>query len=150
MGSTSSCLRSLICVVIPPPGRIARRVVKANNRRERRGSAPAAQPEFLLIGPLGDDPLVITGSANVSSASTTSNDENMLVVRGDRDVADAHFGEFMRLFDHIYARHIITRMLSKTAKKNQRNYLANDNSWMASHRQGPKGRRRQRFHGPWA
>mgnify|MGYP001568001868 CR=1 FL=1 len=105
--------------------------------------------KFLLIDPLSDDPIVITGSANFSPNSTTANDENMLIIRGNTDVADAYFGEFMRLFDHIYARHIITRKLSKTAKKNKRNYLAEDNSWTVSHRQGPKARRRRRFHGPW-
>jgi len=104
--------------------------------------------KFLLIDPLGDDPVVITGSANFSLASTISNDENMLVIRGSTDVADAYFGEFMRLFDHIYARHIITRKLSAAAKKNKRNYLAGDNSWVESHEQGPKARRRRRFHGP--
>lgn len=106
--------------------------------------------KFLLIDPLGDDPLVITGSANFSPASTTSNDENMLVIRGDKNVADAYFGEFMRIFDHIYARHIITRKLSEAAKKNKRNYLLPDDSWVASQRFGFKARRRQRFHGPWA
>ena len=69
--------------------------------------------KFMLIDPLGEDPLVITGSANFSPTSMTGNDENMLVIRGDRDVADAYFGEFMRLFDHIYVRYIITRVLPK-------------------------------------
>ena len=100
------------------------------------------------MDPLGDDPIVISGSGNFSSAATTANDENMLVIRGNTDVADTYFGEFMRLFDHIYARHIITRKLTKAAEK-KRNYLANDISWVASHRQGPKARRRRRFHGPW-
>ena len=40
-----------------------------------------------LIDPLGDDPVVITGSANFSDASTKNNDENMLVIRGDAAVA---------------------------------------------------------------
>ena len=70
----------------------------------------------------------------------------MLIIRGNTDVADAYFGEFMRIFDHIYARHIITRHLTKAQV---RNYLANDNSWVLPNRQGPKARRRQRFHGPW-
>jgi phosphatidylserine/phosphatidylglycerophosphate/cardiolipin synthase-like enzyme len=56
--------------------------------------------KYMLIDPLGDDPIVITGSANFSSHSTTGNDENMLVIRGDTDVADDYLGEFMRLFTH--------------------------------------------------
>jgi len=56
--------------------------------------------KIMLIDPLGDDPIVITGSANFSEASTTANDENMLVIRGDARLADIFLGEFMRLFTH--------------------------------------------------
>jgi phosphatidylserine/phosphatidylglycerophosphate/cardiolipin synthase-like enzyme len=54
--------------------------------------------KYMLIDPLGEDPIVITGSANFSAPSTTDNDENMLVVRGDKSVADVYLTEFMRLF----------------------------------------------------
>ncbi|HKE16885.1 MAG TPA: phospholipase D-like domain-containing protein [Kofleriaceae bacterium] len=56
--------------------------------------------KYMLIDPLGDSPTLIVGSANFSNASTTANDENMLVIRGNRDVADVYLGEFMRLFSH--------------------------------------------------
>lgn len=56
--------------------------------------------KFMLIDPLGEDPIVITGSANFSGASTTDNDENMLVIRGNERVADIYVGEFMRLWNH--------------------------------------------------
>jgi phosphatidylserine/phosphatidylglycerophosphate/cardiolipin synthase-like enzyme len=56
--------------------------------------------KFMLVDPLSDDPIVVAGSANFSDASTTENDENMLVVRGNRRVADIYFGEFMRLYSH--------------------------------------------------
>ncbi|HJQ34893.1 MAG TPA: phospholipase D-like domain-containing protein [Pyrinomonadaceae bacterium] len=62
--------------------------------------------KFLLMDPLGDDPLVVTGSANFSKASTNDNDENMLIVRGDRRVADIYFTEFNRLFNHYYFRSV--------------------------------------------
>jgi phosphatidylserine/phosphatidylglycerophosphate/cardiolipin synthase-like enzyme len=60
--------------------------------------------KYMLIDPLGDDPIVITGSANFSDASTSGNDENMLVIRGDTRVADIYLGEFMRLFSHFRLR----------------------------------------------
>jgi phosphatidylserine/phosphatidylglycerophosphate/cardiolipin synthase-like enzyme len=60
--------------------------------------------KFLLRDPLGKDPIVVTGSANFSSASTTGNDENMLIIRGDHRVADIYFTEFNRLFNHYYFR----------------------------------------------
>jgi phosphatidylserine/phosphatidylglycerophosphate/cardiolipin synthase-like enzyme len=56
--------------------------------------------KFMLIDPLSSDPIVITGSANFSDASTRENDENMLVIRGSTRVADLYLGEFMRLFNH--------------------------------------------------
>jgi len=62
--------------------------------------------KFLLRDPLGKDPLVVTGSANFSDASTKENDENMLLVRGDRRAADIYFTEFNRLFNHYYFRSV--------------------------------------------
>jgi phosphatidylserine/phosphatidylglycerophosphate/cardiolipin synthase-like enzyme len=56
--------------------------------------------KFMLIDPLSEDPLVVSGSANFSNASTNQNDENMLVTRGNRRVADIYLGEFMRLYSH--------------------------------------------------
>jgi phosphatidylserine/phosphatidylglycerophosphate/cardiolipin synthase-like enzyme len=54
--------------------------------------------KFMLADPLSDDPVVITGSANFSDASVSTNHENMLVIRGDTRVADIYLGEFMRQF----------------------------------------------------
>ena len=56
--------------------------------------------KFMLVDPLTPDPIVVAGSANFSVASTTTNDENMLVVRGNERVADVYLGEFMRLYSH--------------------------------------------------
>jgi len=56
--------------------------------------------KFMLLDPLGPDPVVISGSANFSASSTTENDENMLVIRGNRRVADVYLGEYMRLWNH--------------------------------------------------
>jgi phosphatidylserine/phosphatidylglycerophosphate/cardiolipin synthase-like enzyme len=57
--------------------------------------------KYLLIDPLTEHPLVVTGSANFSERSTTGNDENMLVISGDQRVADIYLTEFMRLFTHL-------------------------------------------------
>jgi len=56
--------------------------------------------KFMMIDPLSKDPIVITGSANFSDASTNRNDENMVIVRGDTRVADIYLGEFIRLWKH--------------------------------------------------
>ena len=66
--------------------------------------------KFMLVDPLSNDPLVVTGTANFSRPSQWKNDENMLVIRGDTRVADIYFGEYMRIFDHHYARYIVRKI----------------------------------------
>jgi len=38
--------------------------------------------KYMLVDPLSNDPIIITGSGNFSNASIRNNDENMLVIRG--------------------------------------------------------------------
>jgi phosphatidylserine/phosphatidylglycerophosphate/cardiolipin synthase-like enzyme len=83
--------------------------------------------KYMLIDPLSDDPIVITGSANFSEASTVNNDENMLIIRGDTRVADIFLGEFMRLFNHFRARNGLNRLSDAEAKIAE--FLKPDDSW---------------------
>ena len=69
--------------------------------------------KFMLVDPLGPRPLTLAGSANFSTASVTDNDENMLLVRGDKRVADIYFGEFMRLFAHHRFRESLARHVAR-------------------------------------
>jgi len=85
--------------------------------------------KYMLIDPLSDDPLVISGSANFSDASTKNNDENMLVVRGDTRVADIYLGEFMRLFNHFYFRYIVSKFNQPDDATGKKGFLATDDSW---------------------
>jgi phosphatidylserine/phosphatidylglycerophosphate/cardiolipin synthase-like enzyme len=71
--------------------------------------------KFLLMDPLGGEPIIVTGSANFSEASTQDNDENMLLIRGDMRVADIYFTEFNRLFNHFYFRAIQESVAGQTA-----------------------------------
>ena len=43
----------------------------------------------MLVDPLSDNPIVVAGSANFSDASTKQNDENMIVVVGNKKVLGA-------------------------------------------------------------
>ncbi len=75
-------------------------------RQDGAGFVFFVHTKFLLVDPLSDDPLVCTGSANFSSGSLTSNDENMLLIRGDARVADIYLTEFDRVFRHFYFRDV--------------------------------------------
>jgi len=87
-----------------------------------------AHTKFMLIDPLGADPLVVTGSGNFSVASITRNDENMLLIRGEPRVADVYLGEFMRVFNHYYVRSLEHRVgLGESSAL----FLRPDDGWTA-------------------
>lgn len=69
--------------------------------------------KILLVDPFSDVPIVVTGSANFSRASMESNDENMIVVRGNTDLADAYLVEYFRIFEHMRFRNAIDAKLKK-------------------------------------
>lgn len=87
--------------------------------------------KYMFVDAMTDDPLVISGSANFSDASTRANDENMVIVRGNTDVADIFLGEFKRLFDHFYFRQTVRKQRGgkggKVADKSF--YLSPDDRW---------------------
>lgn len=106
--------------------------------------------KFMLVDPLSDDPLVITGSANFSRPSQRINDENMLAIRGDTRVADIYFGEFMRNFDHHYARYIVRKLQNEDKSDPNAGYLkVSAGDWLPSHfdPKSPKAKRRKYFVG---
>jgi len=75
-------------------------------RKKNEGHVFFVHTKFLLVDPLGDDPLVFSGSANFSSNSLLNNDENMLLIRGNKRVADIYLSEFDRLLRHFLFRDI--------------------------------------------
>ena len=81
----------------------------------------------MLVDPLSDDPLVVTGSANFSDASTTSNDENMLLISKDRRTADIYLGEYMRLWNHYAFREFLA--MSPNAATARPGFLDVKNKW---------------------
>lgn len=87
--------------------------------------------KYMLIDPLGADPIVVVGSANFSKASTDTNDENMLVIRGNNAVADVYLGEFMRLFTHYAFRESLKFKGATTPEQAlKRKHLVEDSSWI--------------------
>jgi phosphatidylserine/phosphatidylglycerophosphate/cardiolipin synthase-like enzyme len=101
------------------------------------------------VDPLGEDPIVATGSANFSGASQSANDENMVVIRGNPRIADIYFGEFMRIFDHLYSRYIVGKMKEEGTSDPDAGFLKEEaKDWVPSHFQkGRKDLRRRYFMG---
>lgn len=91
--------------------------------------------KFMLVDPLSAHPIVVTGSANFSESSTTTNDENMLVIKGNTRVADIYLGEYMRLYSHYAFREAVTIFLQKNpnAKPSdmKQSFLVEKGDWTA-------------------
>lgn len=99
--------------------------------------APAFPPvvihhKFIVIDAEGANPVVYTGSANMSRNSEQYNDENLLEIR-DKRIAAIYLAEFLRLYEHYRA-----RALAISAKQHgtdagtgahARLALAPDSSW---------------------
>ncbi len=103
--------------------------------------------KFLLKDPLSADPIVVTGSANFSEASTTENDENMLIIRGDQRVADIYFTEFNRLFHHYYFRSVWEDRNRNAAASDEKEslFLKEDDSWLKKYEPGTLRTKRVRM-----
>lgn len=97
--------------------------------------------KFMLIDPLSNDPIVVGGSANFSDASTNKNDENMLLIRGNKRVADIYLGEFMRLFSHFSFRESLKWRSADEPPKP----LRTDDWWRESFGNTPNSSKRKYF-----
>jgi hypothetical protein len=68
--------------------------------KTRQPSGILIHTKLVVVDFTSDEPVVISGSHNLSAAASGQNDENFLVIRGDTDVADCYGVELMRLYDH--------------------------------------------------
>jgi PLD-like domain len=93
--------------------------------------------KFMLVDPLSDEPVVVTGSANFSDASTKTNDENMLIVKDNTRVADIYLGEYMRLYSHYAFREAVKIFLDKNPRAQpedmKQGFLIEDGDWTKSY-----------------
>lgn len=85
--------------------------------------------KILLIDPLGDQPVVISGSANFSTNSSKNNDENQLFIAGDTAVADVYLGEFMRMFDHYQFRDHMRDVAKQKLTNPKAGFLDETDGW---------------------
>jgi phosphatidylserine/phosphatidylglycerophosphate/cardiolipin synthase-like enzyme len=93
----------------------------------------------IVVDPYGESPRVLIGSANFSRPSCSDNDENALLITGNRRLAAIIATEFMRMYDHYKTRYYIDltdkenkkiKNENKIRKKNGqplKHYLSTDN-----------------------
>ena len=106
--------------------------------------------KIIMIDPLAPSPVTLTGSANYSDNSTTDNEENTVVIRGDgtpagdaaaRRVADIYLTEYQRLFMHF----VFRDWAAKDAEGGEGGgFLAEDDGWTERYYEPGGWRARQR------
>lgn len=85
--------------------------------------------KIVLIDPMSENPIVIIGSANFSDNSISNNDENTLIIKGNKDLADMYLTEFVRVFNHYYVRQIAKKM-TQTNNRNPLYLYTNSKDWV--------------------
>jgi phosphatidylserine/phosphatidylglycerophosphate/cardiolipin synthase-like enzyme len=100
--------------------------------------------KYMIVDPLSDDPTVVAGSANFSANSCTNNDENMLVIRGNKRVADIYLGEYMRLHRH-YAFREWASTHPEEAEHPEHELLDEQDHWWKRHFDDTAEKRRREF-----
>jgi phosphatidylserine/phosphatidylglycerophosphate/cardiolipin synthase-like enzyme len=60
----------------------------------------------IVVDPFSENCVVITGSHNLGYRASYNNDENMLIIRGDRGIATAYAAHVMDIFEHYRSRWI--------------------------------------------
>ena len=120
------------------------------------GHVPYIHLKVILVDPLTDGPVVITGSANYSDNSTFDNDENTLVLAPTGTsaafepaevarVADIYLTEYERIFTH----HVFRAFTDPdpSAVTTAGRFLAEDASWVERYRHGWRATQRHLFAG---
>ena len=92
--------------------------------------------KVIVIDPNGDNPIVITGSHNFSGSASGKNDENMVIIRGDKALAKAYAVNVQSVYDHYNFRAVAKSM--QVDGKNVVDVMKDPKSWQQAWFQGEK------------
>lgn len=84
--------------------------------------------KVLVIDPLSDAPVVVTGSHNFSTPASKANDENFVVVRGHRALAAAYAAHVMSVYQHYRFRAYVREVLAQGGTP--WSHLDDDDRWL--------------------
>ncbi|HTO54217.1 MAG TPA: phospholipase D-like domain-containing protein [Myxococcota bacterium] len=82
--------------------------------------------KLIVIDPF-TNPVVITGSHNFSTAASETNDENFVIVRGNRRLAEAYAAHILSVYQHYRWRAL--SWTKNAVKKPPQALLVDDSSW---------------------
>jgi phosphatidylserine/phosphatidylglycerophosphate/cardiolipin synthase-like enzyme len=79
----------------------------------------------IVIDPYGEKPVVMTGSHNMGPKASGVNDENLLIIEGDSDLASQYAGHIMQVYSQYRWRQSLQRDHGQPAWEG----LADDDKW---------------------
>lgn len=94
--------------------------------------------KVMVIDPLSPDCTVVLGSHNLGFKASYSNDENMLIVTGDRALAEAYAVHILDVYDH-YRFRAIQAQLAREKKQGWSGFLEGDDRWLEPYAKRRKG-----------
>jgi phosphatidylserine/phosphatidylglycerophosphate/cardiolipin synthase-like enzyme len=84
--------------------------------------------KVLVVDPLSNNPVVVTGSHNFSAPASENNDENFVIIRGQKKLATAYATYVMSVYQHYRYRSYIREM--QTQGKKAWTCLDDDDKWL--------------------
>jgi hypothetical protein len=110
--------------------------------------------KIVVIDPLSDDCVVITGSHNLGYKASYANDENMLIIHGNKALAAAYAVHVLDVYDHYKFRAILEQQAFDRATKGVgekpktgQGILQVDDGWQDGYLDGSKGQEGEYFLG---
>ncbi len=94
--------------------------------------------KIMVIDPLSPNCTVVLGSHNLGFKASYSNDENMVIVTGDRALAEAYAVHILDVYDHYRFRAIQSERQSQ-GKKGWSGFLDGDDRWQDGYVDHKKG-----------
>lgn len=94
--------------------------------------------KICVIDPLSDDCCVILGSHNLGYKASYANDENLVIVSGDKALAQAYAVHVLDVYDH-YRFRAIESERQRAGKKGWTGFLENGDGWLTPYADGRKG-----------
>jgi phosphatidylserine/phosphatidylglycerophosphate/cardiolipin synthase-like enzyme len=106
--------------------------------------------KIVVIDPMSKDCVVITGSHNLGYSASYANDENMLIVKGHRSLAEAYATHVMDIYDHYrwrYRQHHPDRVDASPAEQcgDGSPGLKTDDCWQSKYFDDPEAAAEREF-----
>jgi phosphatidylserine/phosphatidylglycerophosphate/cardiolipin synthase-like enzyme len=104
----------------------------------RGGVGAIIHDKLVVIDPRSSDCAVILGSHNLGYKASYSNDENLLIVTGDRELAAAYAVHILDVYDHYRFRAIASER-ERQGKPAWSGFLDTTDRWQQGYVEGRKG-----------